>query len=80
MSFFVTGKMAVPPAYIDLGKSAKDIFNKGYGNWKGDKRQLYVCIFWPSQDRPAVWTVPQSPESSFSLSLSLQVLDWLSLM
>lgn len=24
--------MAVPPAYADLGKSAKDIFNKGYGN------------------------------------------------
>ncbi|TTG62694.1 Voltage-dependent anion-selective channel protein 2 [Bagarius yarrelli] len=23
--------MAVPPAYVDLGKSAKDIFNKGYG-------------------------------------------------
>ncbi|CAJ1080323.1 unnamed protein product [Xyrichtys novacula] len=25
------GTMAVPPAYADLGKSAKDIFNKGYG-------------------------------------------------
>lgn len=24
--------MAVPPTYADLGKSAKDIFNKGYGN------------------------------------------------
>uniref|UniRef100_A0A4W4EYQ8 Non-selective voltage-gated ion channel VDAC2 n=1 Tax=Electrophorus electricus TaxID=8005 RepID=A0A4W4EYQ8_ELEEL len=24
-------RMAVPPAYADLGKSAKDIFNKGYG-------------------------------------------------
>ncbi|KAI3362704.1 hypothetical protein L3Q82_001772 [Scortum barcoo] len=24
-------KMAVPPCYADLGKSAKDIFNKGYG-------------------------------------------------
>nr|XP_061793947.1 voltage-dependent anion-selective channel protein 2 isoform X7 [Nerophis lumbriciformis] len=23
--------MAVPPSYVDLGKSAKDIFNKGYG-------------------------------------------------
>lgn len=23
--------MAVPPSYADLGKSAKDIFNKGYG-------------------------------------------------
>jgi len=25
------GIMAVPPTYADLGKSAKDIFNKGYG-------------------------------------------------
>ncbi|KAF7200638.1 transcript variant X1 [Nothobranchius furzeri] len=25
------GTMAVPPAYADLGKSAKDIFNKGFG-------------------------------------------------
>uniref|UniRef100_A0AAY3ZZW5 Non-selective voltage-gated ion channel VDAC2 n=1 Tax=Denticeps clupeoides TaxID=299321 RepID=A0AAY3ZZW5_9TELE len=24
-------KMAVPPAFSDLGKSAKDVFNKGYG-------------------------------------------------
>lgn len=24
-------KMAVPPAYADLGKSARDIFTKGYG-------------------------------------------------
>uniref|UniRef100_A0A671L0A3 Non-selective voltage-gated ion channel VDAC2 n=1 Tax=Sinocyclocheilus anshuiensis TaxID=1608454 RepID=A0A671L0A3_9TELE len=24
--------MAVPPAYADLGKAAKDVFNKGYGN------------------------------------------------
>uniref|UniRef100_A0A8C2JJG8 Voltage-dependent anion-selective channel protein 3 n=1 Tax=Cyprinus carpio TaxID=7962 RepID=A0A8C2JJG8_CYPCA len=23
--------MAVPPAYSDLGKAAKDIFSKGYG-------------------------------------------------
>ncbi|KAG8008658.1 Voltage-dependent anion-selective channel protein 2, partial [Nibea albiflora] len=27
----ILGKMAVPPSYADLGKSAKDIFNKGYG-------------------------------------------------
>lgn len=27
-----SGTMAVPPAYSDLGKSAKDIFSKGYGN------------------------------------------------
>uniref|UniRef100_A0A8C9ZB09 Non-selective voltage-gated ion channel VDAC2 n=1 Tax=Sander lucioperca TaxID=283035 RepID=A0A8C9ZB09_SANLU len=26
-----TDTMAVPPCYADLGKSAKDIFNKGYG-------------------------------------------------
>lgn len=29
--FFLTVTMAVPPCYADLGKSAKDIFNKGYG-------------------------------------------------
>lgn len=27
----LSGTMAVPPAYSDLGKSAKDLFNKGYG-------------------------------------------------
>lgn len=45
--FLTTGKMAVPPAYADLGKSAKDIFNKGYGNWKQDKRQFYKCVILP---------------------------------
>lgn len=25
------GAMAVPPSYSDLGKTAKDIFSKGYG-------------------------------------------------
>lgn len=30
--FISPGTMAVPPAFSDLGKSAKDIFNKGYGN------------------------------------------------
>lgn len=30
-----SGTMAVPPAYSDLGKSAKDIFSKGYGNTQG---------------------------------------------
>lgn len=29
--FCLTVTMAVPPCYADLGKSAKDIFNKGYG-------------------------------------------------
>lgn len=28
--------MAVPPTYVDLGKSAKDVFTKGYG-----KHQAY---------------------------------------
>lgn len=44
-----TDKMAVPPAYADLGKSAKDIFNKGYGNWKRDKRLFYKCVFFAPQ-------------------------------
>lgn len=29
---FPTGTMAVPPGFSDLGKSAKDIINKGFGN------------------------------------------------
>lgn len=29
--FYVSDIMAVPPAYSDLGKAAKDIFSKGYG-------------------------------------------------
>uniref|UniRef100_A0A8C1M200 Non-selective voltage-gated ion channel VDAC3 n=1 Tax=Cyprinus carpio TaxID=7962 RepID=A0A8C1M200_CYPCA len=28
---YVTDRMAVPPAYSDLGKAAKDVFSKGYG-------------------------------------------------
>ncbi|KAL2296374.1 hypothetical protein Nmel_018678 [Mimus melanotis] len=27
----LTDPMAVPPSYSDLGKSARDVFNKGYG-------------------------------------------------
>ncbi|PKU34007.1 voltage-dependent anion-selective channel protein hypothetical protein [Limosa lapponica baueri] len=26
--------MAIPPSYVDLGKSARDIFNKGYDHWR----------------------------------------------
>lgn len=37
--------MAIPPTYADLGKSAKDIFNKGYGNLKQDKSQFNQCVF-----------------------------------
>lgn len=49
--YLLTGKMAVPPTYADLGKSAKDIFNKGYGNLKQVKRQFYKCLFYcPSRD------------------------------
>ena len=29
--WFSSSKMAVPPSYSDLGKAAKDIFSKGYG-------------------------------------------------
>lgn len=40
--FVSSGTMAVPPAYADLGKSAKDIFNKGYGNSANSlKYELY---------------------------------------
>lgn len=30
---FVFSTMAVPPSYSDLGKAAKDIFSKGYGQY-----------------------------------------------
>lgn len=30
-SRYVSDPMAVPPSYSDLGKSARDVFNKGYG-------------------------------------------------
>lgn len=30
--------MAVPPSYSDLGKAAKDIFSKGYG-------EFFVVVF-----------------------------------
>lgn len=26
--------MAVPPTYVDLGKSARDVFTKGYGKYQ----------------------------------------------
>lgn len=50
---FIAGIMAIPPSYADLGKSAKDIFNKGYGNWKQYiKAVLYVGFGLPTEDRP----------------------------
>lgn len=33
--------MAVPPTYSDLGKSAKDIFNKGFGELNFMPSYLY---------------------------------------
>uniref|UniRef100_A0A8B9GYJ1 Non-selective voltage-gated ion channel VDAC3 n=1 Tax=Astyanax mexicanus TaxID=7994 RepID=A0A8B9GYJ1_ASTMX len=35
--------MAVPPVYSDLGKPAKDIFSKGYGD-------LFLCLFYCLQE------------------------------
>lgn len=73
--------MAVPPAYADLGKSAKDIFNKGYGNWKKDKRHLYKCVFADLKRSGLRLEMPfPSTGSSISLSLSLQALGSSSLM
>lgn len=42
-----SGTMAVPPAYSDLGKSAKDIFNKGFGNSTNSQiNDIYIyCHF-----------------------------------
>ncbi|MEQ2173827.1 hypothetical protein GOODEAATRI_001459, partial [Goodea atripinnis] len=28
---FIFQIMAIPPTYVDLGKSARDVFTKGYG-------------------------------------------------
>lgn len=37
-------KMAVPPTYADLGKSARDVFTKGYGEcWR---RELGALEGW----------------------------------
>lgn len=48
-------KMAVPPTYVDLGKSARDVFTKGYGECQGredlsvHKWGWHVCDFtWSS--------------------------------
>lgn len=41
--------MAIPPAYADLGKSAKDIFNKGYGKSRSSPNMYYFWSF--------IWTV-----------------------
>lgn len=35
--------MAVPPTYVDLGKSAKDVFTKGYGKQHSNNDTLSVC-------------------------------------
>ena len=39
--------MAVPPTYVDLGKSAKDVFTKGYGEhpWATFTRTAGIVIF-----------------------------------
>lgn len=34
--------MAVPPTYVDLGKSAKDVFTKGYGEQHNSSDTLSV--------------------------------------
>jgi hypothetical protein len=31
--------MAVPPTYADLGKSARDVFTKGYGECRRSREQ-----------------------------------------
>lgn len=67
--------MAVPPAYADLGKSAKDIFNKGYGNYK-----QYGLEFIYSYSGDILANRNASPKCSYSLKFCWQVLDWLSLM
>lgn len=39
--------MAVPPTYVDLGKSAKDVFTKGYGKQQGASHTfLFHLLLW----------------------------------
>lgn len=40
--------MAVPPSYSDLGKAAKDIFSKGYGEFLVRAGPLSLKIFQPA--------------------------------
>lgn len=37
--------MAVPPAYSDLGKAAKDIFSKGYGKKTHSVPQKMLLLY-----------------------------------
>ena len=46
--------MAVPPTYADLGKSARDVFTKGYGEccmeWPFSSETGFAClVFYLSQ-------------------------------
>lgn len=36
--------MAVPPSYSDLGKAAKDIFSKGYGEYSFSPKSKLLTI------------------------------------
>lgn len=67
--------MAVPPTYVDLGKSAKDVFTKGYGE------HLSTSTHYPSTQP---WLLScREWGMDFSLVLYLfgepSSLDWLSL-
>lgn len=44
---YVSDIMAVPPAYSDLGKAAKDIFSKGYG----EKTHFVMEMMFALQDQ-----------------------------
>lgn len=61
--------MAVPPTYADLGKSARDVFTKGYGeslsvsggDWEGGKEggaprhpSDFTCNSWGGLGQAAV--------------------------
>ena len=45
--FFSLQIMAVPPTYVDLGKSARDVFTKGYGKHQAAQTSTCPHRTWP---------------------------------
>lgn len=50
--------MAVPPTYVDLGKSAKDVFTKGYGEQRNNSDTW--SDHKPFDQERMIWTAMQN--------------------
>lgn len=46
--FLLIQIMAAPPTYVDLGKSAKDVFTKGYGEHRAEGRAGLFHLHFPT--------------------------------